>query len=235
MTQSEGQHDEELMSILAHDLRTPISSARSFVDMARYAGPLNEKQELFIERAMSALTRMEHLVNDVLDMSRVGQGGPLQVEPCDIRLLVGESVALVEGVAIANKITVEMTFPDDLPPIAGDPNLLRQVVSNLITNAIKYNRPEGTVWIRGEAVANGLQLTVKDTGYGISDADMEQIFDPFYRASLGKKLKIDGSGLGLAIVQAVVERHNGQINVESTVDEGTTFTVTLPQADSSQP
>ncbi len=230
MTQFEGQQDEELMSVLAHDLRTPISSARSFIDMARVAGPLNEKQSLFVERAMDALTRMENLVNDVLDMSRVGRSGPLEPEPCDIRLLVGESVALVEGVSIANNISVEIDMPDDLPNVAGDPNLLRQLVSNLITNAIKYNRPDGTVWVSAEAVDENVRLVVKDTGYGIGESDMDQIFDPFYRASLGKKLRIDGSGLGLAIVQAVVTRHNGDISVTSEVDKGTTFTVTLPQA-----
>jgi len=217
------------MSVLAHDLRTPISSARSFLDLTRSAGALNDQQEAFMERAQLALSRMESLVNDVLEMSRLGHGAALTQEPCDVRLLAGECVSVLEGMATASGVQVRRALPDDLPTVSGDPNLLRQMLDNLIGNAIKYNREGGTVDVSASADAQWVRVSVQDTGLGIPPEELEHIFDPFYRSSVSKENRIDGTGLGLAIAQAVAVRHGGAIEVESVLDKGTTFTVQLPR------
>lgn len=223
------KYDKDLMSILAHDLRTPISSARSFIDLAAQSGDINEKQAKFLERAITVLGRMEGLVNDVLEMSRLERDGDLTFELCDMRLLIGESVSLLEGYAMEKQVGIQTQIHKDLPQIPGEPNLLRQMISNLVGNAVKYNRESGTVWVEAADGGDVLQMTVRDNGLGIPENDLPRVFEPFFRSSDGKLRKIEGSGLGLAIVKTIVERHHGTITAESVFGEGTTFIVMLPK------
>lgn len=227
MADSKPRYDEDLLSILAHDLRTPISSAKNFIELARQLGPLTDKQDEYIGKGLNALARMETLINDVSDMRRLSRDVPLSLEPCDLRLLIGEAVSFLEGAA--HGVTTTTKMPDDLPEIPVDPNLMRQLLNNLIGNAIKYNREDGQVHITATEVDDYVQFTVQDTGYGIPADELEHIFEPFYRARNLTGRRIAGSGLGLAIVKLIVDKHNGEITVASTVDVGTTFTVKLPK------
>lgn len=221
-------YDKDLVSILAHDLRTPISSAKNFIDLAQHSGPLTDKQVMMIERAMKALERMEMLVNDVLEMSRVDQDAPVGREPVDMNLLIRECASLMEGIAAADGITLHLDIQDELAVLHGEQERLQQAVNNLVANGVKYNESGGNVWIKANSNKEALRLVVRDDGLGIPEEDLEHIFDRFYRSRMGKERRIDGTGLGLAIVKAVIEKHGGTIEVESVLEQGTTFTVNLP-------
>jgi two-component system phosphate regulon sensor histidine kinase PhoR len=117
--------------------------------------------------------------------------------------------------------------------VSGDPNRLLQVFNNLVSNAIKYTPPEGTIHISAESLKNAVRIKVKDSGVGISPEDQARIFDRFYRVRRPENESIEGTGLGLTIVQKLVEAHHGQIGLESFLGEGSTFYVTLPRHEDS--
>ncbi|MEM6281580.1 MAG: HAMP domain-containing sensor histidine kinase [Chloroflexota bacterium] len=221
-------YEQDFIRILAHDLRTPISSVRSFIDLAVQAGPLEERQGYMLERAIDGLNRMEKLVNDVLEMSRLGQDAPLNTEPCSLRLLIGEGVSFLGGAAAEHNITITTNIPEDLPDVPADPNLLRQVINNLVGNAIKYNVAGGSITVTAKTTDSHVAFAITDTGKGIPAEYHQQIFEPFERGKFNNRSKIRGSGLGLSIVRTIVEKHRGTVTLESTVGKGSTFTVSLP-------
>jgi two-component system phosphate regulon sensor histidine kinase PhoR len=221
-------YDKDLINVLAHDLRTPINSVRGFIEVASFSGPLSDRQKQMLDRAMSALDRMESLISDVLELSQVDSDMPMSVTECDMRHIVGESVSMMEGAAEAKQVSIDLDMPTNLPMLHADENRIKQVVNNLVGNAIKYNRDEGQVWIRVTTPEDKLNLEVEDTGFGIAEEDLPLIFDRFYRTTLGARKRISGSGLGLAIVKTIVEQHGGKISVQSEVDKGSIFTVILP-------
>jgi signal transduction histidine kinase len=217
----------DFLSIVAHDLKTPISAVKGFIDLIEQAGPLTERQQHFSERAMMGLLRMERMVNDLLDYTRLqSEGMRLDILPCDMKPLVSDAITL-QGEAAANRhITIEIDAPDDLQPVMGDIHLLSRVVNNLLSNAIKYNEEGGQVRIVLQDNGDLLRMEMQDTGTGIPQEDLPRIFDRFYRSQ--STLNREGNGLGLAIVKTIVEKHGGQIWAESEMSKGTMFVVTLP-------
>ncbi len=227
MTQDK-RYDKDLVSVLAHDLRTPINSVRGFIEVATFSGEMNERQHAMLEKAMTALERMDALINDVLDMSRADSDAPLKLEDCDLRLILGEAVSLLEGAAAAKEMKIHVDAPVDLPEFQAEPHRVKQMVNNLLGNGVKYNGTGGEVWATASVDGDMMVLVVRDNGYGIPEEDLPHIFERFYRSDIGREKRISGSGLGLAIVKAIVDRHNGTIEVKSKPDEGTQFTVRLP-------
>ncbi len=217
----------DLMSIVVHDLKAPIASVKGFIDMLEHLGPLNERQLQFVERAMKGLERMEQLVADLLDLSRLDSGAAIEMKPCNLAQLIYETVEMYEAAAAEHNITIDVYIPS-LPPINANTPLLQRAISNLIGNAIKYNRDGGIVAIQARKEADFVMIDVKDTGHGIAPEDIDHIFERFFRAKRPDKKQISGTGLGLAIAAAVIERHGGQIWAESTLDEGSIFHFTLP-------
>jgi signal transduction histidine kinase len=128
-----------------------------------------------------------------------------------------------------DKHTFEVKFPDDFPIIIGDEARLTQVLSNLLSNAIKYSPAGGRITVQGNFEPSQVTLSVKDEGSGIAAADLPHVFERFYRANSDLTKRVKGTGLGLYLAKAVVEAHNGQIQVQSSVGHGTTFTFTLPR------
>ncbi len=226
-SKSAEEFDYDLMSIVVHDLKAPIASVKGFIDMLEHLGPLNERQLQFVERALKGLERMEQLVADLLDLSRLDSGAPIEMKPCNLAQLIYETVEIYETAATEHNIAIDVSIPF-LPPIKANPPLLQRAISNLIGNAIKYNRDGGIVAIHAHQQDDLVMIDVKDTGAGIAPEDMEHIFERFFRAKRPDKKQISGTGLGLAIAAAVIERHGGRIWVESTLNEGSVFHVTLP-------
>lgn len=222
-------YDQDLVGILAHDLRAPISSVRSFIELLEHSGPLSDKQIHFMNRAISGLERMEVLVNDVLNLSRADGDEEIVLKPISLKRTAQDSVILLEGLAKKQEITTEILFDEDVF-VNGNDQILQQIVNNLISNGIKYNESGGHVWINVDTTPDYAILTVQDDGLGIADDDLPRIFDRFFRSKQGKLRRIDGSGLGLAIVKVLVEKLQGAITVESQLGEGTLFTVKLPRA-----
>jgi len=220
---------DDWLHIIAHDLKTPIGSVMGSLDLIRELGPLNERQLHFAERAMVGLQRMEDLIAHMLDIAWINGEMDLYPVQFDMAALVYETLAILEDKAQERGITIEVEVADDLVLVLGDKGRLAQVVQNLLSNAIKYNRDNGWIHVTIENRGDLIQVTVQDSGVGISPQELPRIFDQFYRTDDDDKRKIKGSGLGLAITKAIVERHHGYIQVESTPNEGTVFRFAVPR------
>lgn len=230
MTDAPQQDDFErdIISIVAHDLKTPISSVKGFIELMEHAGPLTDMQKQFAEKALGGLERMEQLVVNLLDLSRIESGLALQRVPCNLRELVQEAVEVVEALAFKRGIKIHFSGRGNYE-VMGDPHLLSQVVSNLLGNAIKYNHEQGEVFVALRMDGSAVRFEVRDTGIGIPQEDLPHVFRRFYRANVGSG-KVEGSGLGLAIAEMVIEKHAGRIWVTSESGKGSTFSFTIPAA-----
>jgi len=220
-----------MVADIAHELRTPLSVIKGQLEaLLDGVFPLTRENLLPIHEESLLLAR---LVEDLRDLS-LAESGQLQLayEPVDVTLLVNGAAAAVEPMAIEKGVTLKINIPPNLPTITGDAQRLRQVLFNLLNNALRYT-PQGG-WVRvSAAVADkpgeqDLLITVQDTGPGIAPDDLPHVFDRFYRGDKARSRSAGGSGLGLAIARQLVEAHGGRIMVESEPGQGATFTIALP-------
>lgn len=226
----------DLLSNFAHDLKTPLSSVRGYLELVGVSGKLNDRQQYFTNRADEALERMQQMIEDLLDFARMEADAAINMEVCDLREIADETMRLLNGAAEDKAVHFHLNLPTDLVHVHADKRLLRLALMNLMTNAIKYNRHGGRVTIAThDAPGRFLQVEVTDTGIGIPKKALEKIFERFYRVPSKDSHKTEGTGLGLSIVKAIVEKHGGTITVESTIGVGSSFYVTLPQGTSITP
>jgi signal transduction histidine kinase len=173
-------------------------------------------------------TRLIDMTTSFLDLARLESGRiPFNSELYDPGVLLQECVGIMQTKAEENSLHLKLEIPSDLPTIKGDRDKIKQVVLNLISNAVNYNKPSGSITVTALSSSNELVFSVNDTGPGIRQAEIAHLFDKFYRSQATEKT-VQGTGLGLAICQKIVEAHNGRINVQSEVGIGTTFSVHLP-------
>lgn len=222
------QHEADLISIIAHDLRSPVIAARGFLELIEQSGPLTEQQVHFSGRATMALDRMERLIESLLELTRIDSGMMLNMAPMNMRELVDEVVDLQVNVAAQRGIVINITSKPTLRTVIADRSLIEHVVGNLVSNAIKYNKNDGRVDITISDQSRVLRVDVRDTGIGIPETSLPYIFDRFYRAHKTSEIQITGTGLGLAICKSIIEMHNGKIWAESKSGEGSRFSFTLP-------
>lgn len=225
--QSENDFEQNLVSIVAHDLKTPIAAVRGFIELIQQVGPLSATQQRYAERALGGLQRMELLIANLLDMSRLEQELQLKPETFDLRAMIDDAVELIQGIADRRGIQIEIQVDAKAQHIVADPRWMGQVINNLLGNAVKYNKDNGNIKVKVVKDTAGIQVEVSDTGAGIASEDLGRVFQPFVRTRSGER--VEGTGLGLAIVDSVVRRHGGQIWVTSTPGEGSTFSFTIPQ------
>lgn len=226
------QSDEfDLLNTFAHDLKTPLGAVRNFMDLVEQNGDLNDQQQYYLRRADDAVERMLKLINELLEYSRVGAAPKLTLAEVYLERLIEDNIILLEGLAAQKRLRIHLDIAPDLSSVEGDPQMLNNVITNLLTNAIKYNKPDGEIFITVSNDSNMVRVTIQDTGIGIAEQDLPRIFDRFYRAKHRTSEKIEGTGLGLAIVKTVVQRHGGQVYATSTVGVGSTFSFTLPRLD----
>lgn len=221
-------YDSQLISIVAHDLKTPVSAVRGFLDLIQQLGALNEPQLKYFDRAHLALDRMEQLITSLLDFARL-ESGTRRLHQVDVDL-----VALIETCAdflieIAAKRNISLHLQlGNVPMIApADKDLIHHVITNLLSNAIKYNREGGDVWVSVSKMPSEIRVDVRDNGIGISISDQQHVFDRFFRANRKDK-SVEGTGLGLAICKTAIDLHGGRLWVVSEVGLGSTFSFTLP-------
>ena len=226
MTNNDGSN--EWLDTVAHDLRSPINLVYGCLDVIQNVGPLNEKQQHYLDRAFAGLKRMEHLIARLKDISWVDSTAPLELSDVNLESLINEAVDLLHEVAEQQKVKLRTKVASDIETIRVDSVRLAQVLDNLLSNAIKYNRQGGTVVIRAVRENDSIVVMVQDTGIGIAEDDQPHVFDRFFRAPEGVRLKIEGSGLGLAITQGIIQRHGGRIWVESEPNVGSSFYFSLP-------
>jgi signal transduction histidine kinase len=227
--------DFDLLHNFVHDLKTPLSAVKSFVELIEHSGELNERQRRFCDQAQSGLDRMQRIIDELLDFARMEADMEFNIEVVDLKQLVEENVSFLGGMAEDKKVVVNAEVPPTAQFAHADKRMISHVIANLLSNAIKYNRISGEIVVSAESNEDYVQVNVRDTGLGIPEDDQPHVFEKFYRVNARDRRKIEGTGLGLAIVKGVVERHGGQVGMESIEGEGSTFYFTLPRANTSSP
>ncbi|MEK7994006.1 MAG: hybrid sensor histidine kinase/response regulator [Planctomycetota bacterium] len=224
---------ENFVTLVSHQLRSPLASARQYFGVIRegFAGDVTDKQKQIIEKAGKYLDDLMQLINDWLDMSRIDSGDMSErFEPVALEPVLSEILELVEPLAEAGKVTLDLHVGHNSPAVHGDRESLKQAITNLVSNAIHYNRAGGTVVISTKEQGNDLVVDISDTGIGISRENLPFIFDEFFRVKSSQTQHVAGSGLGLPIAKRIIEAHNGHILVQSELGKGATFSILLPKA-----
>jgi signal transduction histidine kinase len=218
---------DEFISLVSHELRTPLTSIRGYLELLLDGG-LNAEQRGYLGIIDRNSNRLLGLVNDLLLLTQI-EAGELVFDfaPVDLEEIVKECIESSTPTAEANDLQLVMST-EQVPLVRGHRVHLVQVVDNLISNALKFTPSGGRVEVRLSAMDSAAVMEVEDTGLGISDSEQEQLFERFFRSSQATKNQIPGSGLGLTISKAIVERHGGRIEVESSEGVGTTVRVRLP-------
>jgi two-component system NtrC family sensor kinase len=198
-----------------------------YVELIEHAGEINEQQRDFIERVQASIDNITDLISDLLDLGRIESGLDISKELISITHIIHQVHEDYTGVTSENRQEFSISLPEDMPFIFGNPTRLRQMLDNLVGNAVKYTQEEGRIMIRADVEDGQVIIQVSDNGPGIPLSEQTFIFDKFYRAS-NITGDTTGTGLGLAIVKSIVENHQGRIWVESEPEHGTMFTVVLP-------
>ena len=220
----------DFVNAVSHDLRSPLTAILGYVELIGRVGALNPQQREFIHRIEISVNNITALINDLLDLGRIETGFDVRKEVVPLAALIQYTVDGMKNRFAEKNLALHMTIADDLPPVLGNPIRLRQMLSNLIINSVKYTPVSGVITVSAHAEAGQVILQFSDTGLGIPPADLPYVFDKFYRAS-NVPLDSPGTGLGLAIVKSIVENHRGRVWVDSAVGNGTRFTIVLPTAD----
>jgi PAS domain S-box-containing protein len=220
---------DDFVASVSHELRTPLTSIHGYLDLVLYGGEnLNHEQRRFLEVVQRNSDRLMSLVGDLLFVAQVKAGKiALECERVDLADLVAAAIETARPAASAKEIDLELEC-DGLWLAAADSARLGQLLDNLVSNAIKFTPPLGTVRVRAFAEGSEALLEVSDTGIGIDADDQMRLFERFFRSAAASEAAIQGTGLGLAIAKAIVESHGGGISVTSRPGEGTTFRVALP-------
>jgi signal transduction histidine kinase len=229
----------EFIDFVAHELKQPMTAIQGYAKMLMLdlGGELNDTQRQFVEVINSNVGRMGKLIDDLLQISRLEAGRvKLKLAPVPMRNAVDETLASSQDDIEARHHTLQVEIPKDLPPALGDRTRLIQILTNLVSNAIRYTPDGGTIRItvgRRERPALPLAhllVTVSDTGIGMSLQDMARLEVKFFRADHDLVRTQSGTGLGVSIARHLVELHGGEFLVESEVDRGSTFSFTIPIA-----
>ncbi|NOK63364.1 MAG: hypothetical protein GFH27_549361n1, partial [Chloroflexi bacterium AL-W] len=225
--QQASQQRQRLVADIAHELRTPLSVVQGNLQaMLDDVYPL-EKSEVAV--IYDETLMLKRLVDDLYQLARA-EAGQLQltVHPCQIIPLITETAALFQDEAQEKQITLDVGVPDHLPTISADPDRLRQVLHNLLVNALRYTPVHGQIQLQVEQPSHdAIRITVSDTGPGIADEHLSRVFERFWRVEESRSRDHGGSGLGLAIAKQLVAAHGGQMGVTSVVGQGSTFWFTL--------
>ncbi len=228
------QAKSDFVSLVTHELRLPMTSIKGYTDlmMSGMVGELNDQQNQFMEVVKRNLDRMSALIRDLGDINRVESGRmAFEFESVDLGEVIGDVAESLREAVDGRQQTLSVSISDNFPLIYADPTRVSQVVTNLVSNAHKYTPDEGD--IRVEVVENGRMATISiiDNGLGISQENQEKLFTQFFRAEDREVREQTGWGLGLSIVKKMVEAQDGEINFESELGKGSTFTFTVPLAE----
>jgi PAS domain S-box-containing protein len=225
------------ISDASHEIRTPLTAIGGFASaIADGTAETEEERTRSAARIVREVERLSRLVNDLLDLSRIESGAEqLDLEEVDLPEIIAGTVEGLESRIQELGLRVEMELPSDLPRVWADPDRVYQVLVNLVSNALRFNKPDGKVVIGARPVDGFVRVEVRDTGRGIPANEIPQIWERFHRADRSRDRQAGGTGLGLAIVRSIVEAHGGRVSAESAVGTGSTFSFTLPVNEPSQP
>ena len=223
---------DEYVSRVTHDIKGHLAAIQSCLYIAadESTGPLSDKQSNFLKRAVKRTTQLTNFVKELLNLTQMRLTGRLKMEAFSLPDTISKALASVATKAKEKSITVTSNVEPSLGQIVGDEFSINEMITNLLFNAVKYTPENKTVHLEAKDQDGSVRIDITDTGIGIPADEVGNVFDEFFRATNAKKSEKDGTGLGLSIVKQIVERHGGEISVQSREGQGTTFTVTLPRS-----
>lgn len=220
------------VSMVSHELRTPLNSVHGFIDLLLHdhMGALTDEQHTYLGYTQEGVNQLISIVEDILFMTRSDLGQfAIKQQEAPFRGLVRQVVSSLQPQAQKAEVAVTQDIPTTLPLLYIDSQKIIQVLNNLITNAIKFTPPGGTITVRARRFnATSVMISVADTGYGIPHEDQQHVFERFYQSNHTQQSKMGGYGLGLCIAKLIVEQHGGTIGFDTILNEGTTFYFTVP-------
>lgn len=222
---------DEYVSRVTHDIKGHLAAISSclFIASDESTGPLNDRQGEFMQRATDRTDQLTAFVKELLNLTQMRLSGKVQMAEFNLPEVISKSLAAVATRAKEKSITVTSNVESSLGEIVGDRFSITEMVTNLLFNAVKYTPENKTVHLEAKDLGDSVRIDFVDTGIGIPEGEAEHVFEEFFRATNAKASEKDGTGLGLSIVKQIVERHGGNISVQSKEGEGTTFTVVLPK------
>lgn len=220
------------VSMVSHELRTPLNSVHGFVELLLqgHMGELTEEQARYLGYAQEGVQQLMSIVEDILFMTR-SDSGQFEIKPQEVnfRVLAKQVVNSLQPQALKAEVVINKDIPSPSPILYVDPQRMKQVLNNLLTNAIKFTPPGGTITISARPYDERFaMISISDTGTGIPVEDRAHIFERFYQSNSRQQSKIGGYGLGLPIARLIVEQHGGTIGFDTVLDKGTTFYFTAP-------
>jgi signal transduction histidine kinase len=224
------RHKSEFLANMSHELRTPLNAIIGFSEVLteRMFGELNEKQEEYLKDIYASGQHLLSLINDILDLSKIEAGRmELEVTDFDLPSAIDNALILVRERASRRGITLGHSIDEQLGAIRGDERKVKQVLLNLLSNALKFTPEGGRIDVRAAPREGLAEISVADTGVGIAPEDQEAVFEEFRQVGTADK-KVEGTGLGLALSRKFIELHGGRIWVESEVGKGSRFAFSLP-------
>ena len=229
--QAASRHKSEFLANMSHELRTPLNAIIGFSQVLdeRVFGELNEKQSEYINDIYESGTHLLSLINDILDLSKVEAGHmELDLKKFDVRVALDNALILVKERSLRNGLTLEIDLDSGLSNLVADERKFKQILLNLLTNAIKFTPEGGSITVNATGAENRLEIAISDTGVGISPENQKLIFEEFRQVSEQDESVREGTGLGLTLTKKFVEMHGGEISVTSEVGKGSSFRFTLP-------
>ena len=232
------RHKSEFLASMSHELRTPLNAVIGFSDvlLERMFGDLNERQDEYVRDIRDSGRHLLELINEILDLSKV-EAGRMELDPAQLELppVLEHGLAMVRERAERTGVSLELMSDPAVDTVWADELKLKQVVLNLLTNAVKFTEAGGAVIVTARRNGDVVEVTVRDTGVGIADDDRERIFEAFHRGGRGARTSTEGTGLGLTLSKRIVELHGGRLWMESAVGEGSLFGFSLPLAAAAAP
>jgi signal transduction histidine kinase len=222
----------QFLAVVSHELRTPLNAITGYVDLLTLEldGPLTEKQRAALERISSSQRHLLALIEDVLGFAQVEAGRlTILLQSVDVATALSSVEPLVAPEMKRRQLTLEVASVEPGLCVQADPHRLRQILLNLVTNAMKFTAPGGRISLAASATEGRVRITVTDTGIGISAEHLPRVFEPFYQVDQGGTRRYPGLGLGLSIVRDAVLAMNGDVSIDSETGRGTTVTLTLPR------
>ncbi|MFA7383630.1 MAG: ATP-binding protein [Desulfurivibrionaceae bacterium] len=225
------RHKSEFLANASHELRTPLNAIIGFSGILkkRMFGDLNEKQAEYVDDIYTSGNHLLSLINDLLDLAKVESGRiELDVKQFDLPSALENSITLLKERANRHGIMIDLAIDERLSSFMGDERKLKQIMLNLLSNAVKFTPDGGRIGVKADPADGGVQISVNDTGVGITPEDQQVIFEEFRQVG-DDSHKREGTGLGLTLTKRLVELHGGKIQVESEAGKGSTFTFTLSE------
>ncbi|MFH1854093.1 MAG: ATP-binding protein [Candidatus Omnitrophota bacterium] len=223
---------QDFVANVSHELRTPVASIKGYAETL-LEGALEDKKNAhdFLEIIHSDSERLAKLIDDILELSRIESGAlKMMLKPYRVGPIVKRALSSIKKQVSAKSLNMEMDIPETLPDILADEEQLLRVFLNLMDNAVKYNKDKGKIAVSASEKGGFIEIRVSDTGIGIPEKDLPRLFERFYRVDKARSRELGGTGLGLSIVKHIVLSHGGEVSVKSALDQGSTFSFTIPKA-----